>query len=173
MIILFLKPKLAVLVLALAFLPVASMAAGEMGRYSVNLATNDTLGTYLVNQTGFSLYYFMKDAPGNGTSNCIGKCSEIWPPFYAETLTVAEGLKATDFTIINRTDGIKQIAFKGWPLYLYSMDTKPNVANGQGFNKLWSVVNPTASTFKQPIPANFMQPAGQAQSSTGGYSGGY
>ena len=68
----------------------AAIAAEEMNEYTVNLATNDTLGTYLVNQTGFALYYFMNDTPGNGTSTCMGRCSEIWPPFYAENISVPQ-----------------------------------------------------------------------------------
>jgi predicted lipoprotein with Yx(FWY)xxD motif len=149
------------LVLALAFLTTASMAADEMGKYSVNLATNDTLGTYLVNQTGFTLYYFMNDAPGNSISKCNGKCAELWPPFYAETLTVAEGLNAADFTSEVRADGKKQTAYKGWPLYLYSKDTEPSDAYGQGFNKVWFVVNPNASPFKKAV------------NTQSGYSSGY
>ena len=139
------------LVLALAFLTTASMAA-ETGKYSINLASNDTLGTYLVNQTGFTLYYFMNDAPGNGVSSCRGKCAEIWTPFYAETLAVANGLNAADFTSELRADGKKQTAYKGWPLYFYSKDTEPNDAYGQGFNKVWFVASLNSSQFKQPIP---------------------
>jgi len=40
----------------------AAVAAEKMNEYSVNLATNNTLGSYLVNQTGFTLYYFNNDA---------------------------------------------------------------------------------------------------------------
>jgi predicted lipoprotein with Yx(FWY)xxD motif len=127
----------------LASLTVAGVAEEDMGNYSVNLATNDTLGTYLVNQTGFTLYYFMNDAPGNGISNCTGKCSEIWPVFYEEPLTVPSSLNATDFTSHIREDGKWQTAYKEWPLYLYIKDTQPKDAYGQGFNKLWFVVNPS------------------------------
>jgi predicted lipoprotein with Yx(FWY)xxD motif len=137
------KSKIAIFVSALAFLTIASMAAEQMSKYSVNLATNGTLGTYLVNQTGFTLYYNIKDASGNVTqSNCYGKCSEVWPPFYVENLTVAPGLNAADFTTQFRQDGRKQIAFKGWPLHFYFQDTKPKIAHGQAFNNVWFVVNP-------------------------------
>jgi len=126
-----------------------------VGKYSINLATNDIFGTYLVNQTGFTLYYFMNDAPANGISNCNGKCAEIWPPFYAETLTVPDGLKAENFASQLRGDGKEQTAYKGWPLYFYYKDIEPKDAYGQGFNKVWSVVNPGSSQFKQSGSSGF------------------
>lgn len=170
---LFIKSKLIAFVLALAFLTTAGMAVEEIGKYSINLATNDTLGTYLVNQTGFTLYYFMNDAPGNGVSNCSGKCAEIWPPFYAETSAVANGLNAADFTSELRADGKKQTAYKGWPLYVYFKDTEPNDAYGQGFNKVWFVVNPSSSQFKQPSPQQPGYQQSDYSSSGGSSSGGY
>lgn len=135
------KSKLVKLILSLTLLSTAAIVAEQMGEYSVNLAVNNTLGTYLVNQTGFTLYRFANDVPGNGTSNCYGKCAEIWPPFYAENLTVAKGLNATDFKTFARADSKMQIAYNGWPLYLYFKDIAPKDTYGQGFNKVWFVVN--------------------------------
>ena len=34
-------------------------------------------------------------------------------------------LRPIDFDTITREDGSKQLTYKGWPLYLYSGDTKP------------------------------------------------
>lgn len=146
------ESKLIKLILSLAVLATAATAAEKMDGYFVNLAVNNTLGTYLVNQTGFTLYHFAQDIPGDSASNCYGKCAGIWPPFYAENLTVAKGLNATDFKAFTRTDGKKQIAYKGWPLYLFSKDTDPKDTYGQGFNKVWFVVNISALNNKQPIP---------------------
>ena len=137
------KSEICILVLAVTMLAGAAVAAEKMNEYSVNLATNNTLGSYLVNQTGFTLYYFNNDAPGNGTSTCSGKCSEIWPPFYAEKISAPKGLNTTDFTNATRADGNEQTAFKGWPLYTYSKDTKAKDIKGQGFNGLWFVINNT------------------------------
>jgi len=129
-------------VLAFSLLATAAIAAEEMGGYTVDVATNKTLGSYLVNDTGFALYYFMHDAPGNGTSTCYGKCAGIWPSFYEENVTVPEGLNASDFTAVMRTDGKEQTAYIGWPLYFYFKDTEPGDVYGQGINNIWFVVNP-------------------------------
>jgi len=137
-----LKPKVGFLLLAFSLLATAAIAAEEMGGYTVDVATNKTLGSYLVNDTGFTLYHFLKDAPGNGTSTCYGKCAGTWPPFYAENVTVPEGLNASDFTTVMRTDGKEQTAYMGWPLYFYFKDTEPGDVYGQGINNIWFVVNP-------------------------------
>ncbi len=145
--------NIGILVLAFSLLAGLAIAADNMNGYTVNLVINDTLGSDLVNETGFTIYYFENDAPGNGTSTCTGGCSEIWPPFYAENITVPESLNAMDFTDAMRTDGMEQTAYKGWPLYLYSKDTKPGDANGQGVNGIWFVVNTTNTTIFPPMEA--------------------
>ena len=128
--------------LAATILATAAIAEEMAREYSVNIATNETLGKYLVNETGFTLYYFTNDAPGNGTSTCYGDCAMRWPPFYAENLTVEEGLNADDFTTVERTDGSEQIAYQGWPLYFWYRDMKAGDTLGQGVGGIWFVVNP-------------------------------
>jgi len=120
-----------------------AIAAEEMDEYTVNLATNDTLGTYLVNETGFSLYYFANDAPGNGSSTCYDGCLEAWPLFYAENISAPEGLNASEFTKAIRTDEKEQTAYRGWPLYYYNKDIKAGDVLGQAVNNVWFVVNAT------------------------------
>lgn len=134
--------KLGLVVLVAAILATAAVA--EMSsNYTINTSTNKTLGTYLVNQTGFALYYFANDKPGNGTSACAGGCTKIWPPFYAKNVTIPAGLNVTDFTAVMRKDKMNQTSFKGWPLYLFSGDMKPGDLNGQGFKGIWFVIDPT------------------------------
>ncbi|MDD1741967.1 MAG: hypothetical protein LUQ47_01420 [Methanotrichaceae archaeon] len=162
------RSNIAILVFVLALLIATTIGADEKAKYSVNLATNDTLGTYLVNQTGFTLYYFAEDSSGSGISNCYGSCAEIWSPFYAEKLTAANGLNAADFTSQFRSDGRKQTSFKGWPLYFYTKDTKPGDIFGQRVNKLWFAINPDSPEFKK----SSYQPTGyypSGYSSSGGY----
>jgi predicted lipoprotein with Yx(FWY)xxD motif len=133
--------KLGILLLT-AVLAAAAATAEATDKYTVDVAQSESLGYYLVNETGFSLYYFVKDAPGNGTSTCYGTCAENWPPFYVDSIAVPAGLNSADLTILQRTDGKMQVAFKGWPLYLYSRDAAPGELNGQGVNGIWFVVNP-------------------------------
>jgi predicted lipoprotein with Yx(FWY)xxD motif len=133
--------KFGLLILVIALMAMTAMVENA-SNYTIKTATNKTMGTYLVNMTGFTLYYFTNDAPGNGTSACSGGCVTLWPPFYSKNVTVPAGLNATDFTAVMRKDKMNQAAFKGWPLYYYSKDMKPGDANGNGFAGKWFVIDP-------------------------------
>jgi predicted lipoprotein with Yx(FWY)xxD motif len=132
--------KLVLLFLAVSVLSIPALAESD---YTVNVTANKFLGNYLINQSGFTLYYFSDDSNGDGASTCYEDCAAKWPPFYAQTIIVPETLRAVDFATITRTDGSKQTTFKGWPLYLYSRDEAAGDVYGSGQeNNLWHVVNP-------------------------------
>lgn len=133
--------RTSILLLAISMLSGLTVAAEETGGYAINLSSNDSIGTFMVNETGFTLYYFLND-PGNGNSTCSGECLAAWPAFYAENITVPEGLNASDFADAIRTDDVKQTAYKGWPLYYYIEDTAPGELKGHGAKEVWLVVNP-------------------------------
>jgi predicted lipoprotein with Yx(FWY)xxD motif len=127
--------KLVLLFLAVSILSISALAESN---YTVNVTTNKFLGDYLVNQSGFALYYFTDDGSGNGASTCYE-----WPPFYAETITVPGSLRPVDFATITRTDGSKQTTFKGWPLYLSSRDEAAgDVFGNEREDNRWHVVDP-------------------------------
>ena len=85
----------------------------------------------LTDANGMTLYTYDKDAVG--VSNCYDKCAVNWPPALAAADAKAEG----DFTIVDRTDGTKIWAYKGWPLYLWIKDTKPGDTTGDGVGEVW------------------------------------
>lgn len=90
-------------------------------------------GTVLTDEKGMTLYVFDKDEPGK--SNCYQKCAQNWPPLPA-------GMAGGDYSVVERTDGVKQLAYKGKPLYLWVKDTKPGDTTGDGFNSVWHVAMP-------------------------------
>lgn len=116
--------------------------------YTVKIANSTTLGPYLVNATGFTLYYFEPDIVGNTTSPPVSKCTQscttLWPPFYASTISVPPGLNSSSFSSFTRSDGTMQSTYMGHPLYTYLEDTAPGQTKGQGVNEyggLWYVVS--------------------------------
>jgi len=110
-------------------------------------ANNSTLGTYLVDGDGMTLYYFAADVPLNGFSACTSpQCLGLWTPFYTRTISVDPPLVATDFSYIIPPTGTSQTAYRAWPLYLYMGDTKPGDINGDGYNNVWYVMKPDYTT---------------------------
>lgn len=92
------------------------------GAYAVSLATDPSLGQYLVDKNNQTLYFFSNDF--NGENNCPGNCANIWPYFDAGDLTqekLGAGLTLADFDKIT-VNGIPQTRYKGWPLYFYAPD---------------------------------------------------
>lgn len=113
------------------------------GTNAVGIAYSNSLGFYLTNGTGWTLYLFTKDTPGNGVSTCYGQCETFWSPFTGSigSLSLPPGLSASSFGTITRTDGTHQITYEGWPLYYYLGDKAAGQTNGQNKDNTWFVVN--------------------------------
>jgi predicted lipoprotein with Yx(FWY)xxD motif len=81
-----------------------------------------------------TLYTFAKDTPG--TSNCNDQCAKNWPPVMAP----ADAKVMGDWTVVTRSDGTHQWAYKGMPLYTWAKDQKPGDKTGDGMaNGAWKV----------------------------------
>jgi predicted lipoprotein with Yx(FWY)xxD motif len=110
------------------------------GGAAVDLGQNDTLGSFLVDDKGMTLYLFTKDTPN--TSNCYDKCATAWPPLLTTGDPVAgEGVDASLLGTTTRTDGAVQVTYNGWPLYYYEKDKAPGDVTGQDVGDVWFVVS--------------------------------
>ncbi len=108
-----------------------------------NQRTSPTLGVYLTDSQGLTLYTLTHDSPG--TSTCIGACLAKWPPY-------GPGLSATSTAQINLpmlpagigtikgNDGMVQFTWQGMPLYHYFEDKAPGDTFGEGVLNAWYVV---------------------------------
>ena len=107
---------------------------------SLQLLENEKAGEYLADSQGRALYYFKKDEAGK--SNCRGDCLANWPAFTQEDFVVPEGFDKKDFDTITREDnGVKQVTYKGFPLYYFAKDQQEGAVNGQGVKDVWFVIN--------------------------------
>jgi predicted lipoprotein with Yx(FWY)xxD motif len=112
---------------------------------NIQLSSNSTLGKYLVDSTGKTLYYFSNDA--SGSSVCTGGCLAAWPVFYTVNMTLEDtSLHAADFGVITRADGNKQTTYKGWPLYYYTQDAAAGDVKGEAVNNVWYVAKTDYTT---------------------------
>ena len=106
---------------------------------TVMVAHQGTVGTFLTDKMGKTLYFFTRDT--SGTSTCTGPCLAKWPAFNGIPVSAPSVLKPEDFTTITRTDGVKQTAYMNRPLYYFADDAMPGEIRGEGFNTLWYVAN--------------------------------
>ncbi len=90
----------------------------------------------LTDANGMSLYTFDPDTATS--SACNGGCARNWPPLLATNDDKGSG----DFTIIDRTNGTKQWAYNGEPLYLWVNDRAPGDTTGDGIGGTWHLARP-------------------------------
>ena len=90
------------------------------------MEADSSMGKIYTDHNGMTLYTFDKDEAGK--SNCYDKCAVNWPPLAAAADAMAEG----EWTIIDRTDGTKQWAYDGKPVYLWIQDKAPGDVTGEG-----------------------------------------
>jgi predicted lipoprotein with Yx(FWY)xxD motif len=113
-------------------------SGGEI--YTINEEPIPTIGYYLTDGAGMTLYYTTADTAGK--SNVSGLELNDWPIFYNSNIIVPPALKRSDFSSIKRPDGKLQTTYKRWPLYYYSIDAEPNDMVGQGIGGVWFIANP-------------------------------
>jgi predicted lipoprotein with Yx(FWY)xxD motif len=106
----------------------------------LTLQSNSTLGDFIADGKGKTLYIFSNDV--NGQSQCTGTCLADWPIYYAADLKPAVGVDAADFATITRADGAKQTTYKGWPLYYFAGDHATGDVNGEAVGNIWFVAKP-------------------------------
>ena len=125
----------------LALLCTSFALAQDATETTVGVSQNETLGDFLVDADGMTLYLFTKDT--ENTSSCYDDCASAWPPLLTEgDPVVAEGLDTSLLGTTERTDGTVQVTYGGWPLYHWAKDEAPGDTTGQNIGEVWYVVSP-------------------------------
>ena len=94
----------------------------------------------LTDAAGRVLYVFDKDSEGK--SVCYDQGAALGPPFVA----AADAKPVGDYGLVTRSDGSRQWAVRGRPLYFYAGDSGPGQATGDGVKGVWHVVRDTPMT---------------------------
>jgi len=118
--------------------------------FVVKLNNYTSLGSYLTDNSGRTLYYFANDSAS--VNSCSGGCAKVWPIFHTDSLTsqfIGDGLSLSDFGEITISGGIKQNTYKGRPLYYYAPSNggtnkleAPGHTSGEGVGGVWFVAKP-------------------------------
>ena len=91
---------------------------------------------YIMYQNHMSLYTYEND--DLGVSSCYGECAVSWPP----ALLPANTVLGENYSLVKRSDGAMQAAFKGQPLYLSVLDENVGETNGDGIGGVWFLGRP-------------------------------
>lgn len=109
-----------------------------------NVATT-AVGRLLLNERKFSIY--ASDADGANKSNCTAECAKTWIPMLAPQSAHPHG----DWTIFERSPGVRQWAFRKQPLYRFALDSYAHSFQGSdepGWHNVFTQAAP-------PRPAGF------------------
>src|SRR5262245_13967382 len=109
----------------------AVRASGATHVRVVMTATNKTLGQkVLVNRHRMTLYSLSVEYKGKFICT-MSNCLSLWKP-----LVVAKGVTPTGvahLSVLKRPDGRSQVAYRGRPLYTFSLDKRAGDVKGNGF----------------------------------------
>ena len=127
-----------------------SVAPSEAPAAAAEIKLADSsLGQIIVDGAGKTLYMFQPDEAG--TPTCYDDCAAAWPPLLADdaaSVTAGTGLDASKITVVDRTDGGKQVKYGNWTLYYFANDAAAGDVNGQGINDVWYVVGADGEPIK-------------------------
>jgi len=155
----------------------ASSSASGYGGTSAALTVGTAkgpMGTYLTGASGRALYIWVADS--GGKSSCSGACASAWPPLTDKAVPAASGgAKPGEIGMITRSDGTRQVTYKGRPLYYYAGDSGAGSTKGQGSNQFgarWWLISPSGGTVSSGASASTKSAAGSSNASSSGTSTG-
>lgn len=145
-----------------------STTSSQTGAAAVNNAvlttkTNASIGQYLADPSGKTLYTFGGDS--TGVSNCTGACLANWPAYQDKGATT--GLPTGVSTIKRSDNGQIQFTYNGMPLYYFVSDSRGQVS-GDGVEN-FHVAKPAATTPSSTAPTTSTTPSQTNNSASSGY----
>ena len=100
-------------------------------------------GPVITNGAGRTLYVYVDDLLTKASSACTGDCANDWPQaLVTGKVALARGISGHVGTI-TRSDGLRQLAIDGRPLYTFSGDRRPGDLRGNGVGNIWWAMTPT------------------------------
>lgn len=108
-----------------------------------------SVGRMLATQENNSVYSYEQDSATS--SACVAACLDVWSPVLAPVLARPQG----EWTVLERSPGVKQWVFRGKPLYTNLLDQGSWSQQGSD-NEGWSNV---FTQLAPALPASFTQQA--------------
>jgi predicted lipoprotein with Yx(FWY)xxD motif len=102
---------------------------------TVAVRSVDGIGKVLVDSHGMALYSSNLDTSTKPA--CAGACTSFWKPLTLASGTPSAAAGAGKAGIVMRSDGARQVAIDGKPLYTFVQDS-PGHVTGNGFTDMFS-----------------------------------
>ena len=115
--------------------------AAALTEPTLSVASNATLGQFLVDGKGMTLYIYTRDTTDK--SNCTGDCLVSWPPLLTQGSPIlGPGVDDSKIGSTLMADGTRIVTYNHMPLYYWVKDTQPGDTTGQGVGGVWYVIDP-------------------------------
>jgi predicted lipoprotein with Yx(FWY)xxD motif len=96
------------------------------------------------------LTVYMFTADHGNKSHCSGACAKAWPPVTTVAKPkVSGGARAGLIGTIRRSGNVKQVTYKGHPLYYFEADKAAKTSNGQGLDGAWYVLSASGQVIEK------------------------
>ncbi len=155
--------------------PKAAVASASTLR-TASVTVGGSKKTIIVNSSGRTVYMLTGDSSKHPLCDSAG-CLGAWP---AVTSAHPTGKGISGKLGIWKHNGISQVTLGGHPLYVFSGDSGPGTAKGEGlssFGGTWYVLSSKGSAVTATASATINQPAssssGTSSSGAGGTGGGW
>ncbi|KAA2247293.1 hypothetical protein F0L68_40290 [Solihabitans fulvus] len=101
--------------------------------------SDSSLGPILTDQSGRTLYAFVRDS--GGASTCADQCVATWPALVSrDAVSAGAGADQKLLSRTTRAEGTTQASYGKWPLYYYAGDLGPGDVDGQGVDGVWFAI---------------------------------
>lgn len=128
-----------VLLMGIGYSLVAAQEQETEMSYDVSIRNDDTLGAFLVDTEGMTLYTFDNDEVG--ISNCNEGCDSSWPPYTVEAQPTLDPALSGRLSLLTRENGDQQVMYNGMPLYYWVGDSQAGDTTGDGVGDVWFVAD--------------------------------
>ncbi len=142
-----------------AFASASALAGARPGAPNANAARaakvqlrHTSVGTILVNGSGFTLYRFTRDSRNKNTCVKVRECAANWPALRSSGKPIAgPGVKASLLGTIGLPGGGRQVTYAGHALYTYaaaSERAETVYVGAMQFGGTWDAVSSSGNLVK-------------------------
>lgn len=137
---------------AIAVVPAGAAPAARSASAQKLQLKRTSLGSILVDASGFTVYRFSKDSGAKNTCMSNRECAATWPALTSSGRpTAGPGVRSSMISTIAIAGGKRQVTYAGHPLYVYepaSERAETSYVGVRQFGGTWLAVNASGGGVK-------------------------